>query len=104
MKTVPSEKSILERLGVGDGEVDGFDIGENGVEHTKKSGKLFKSRKVKIEKTSKSQNLAKSGKKLSKSENSTIFDITEDGPRFLTLDAKIVFNCLRLAFIKAPIF
>ena len=52
---------------------------------------------------SKSQNLAKSGKKLIKSGNSTNFNIMEDGPKFLTLDAKIAFNCLWLVFTKASI-
>ena len=98
----------------GDGEVDGFGVGGNGVEHAKKSGKsksektsksrkLSKSGKSKGEKTSKSRNLAKSGKKLSKSGNSTNFDATEDGPKFLTPDARTAFNRLRLAFTKAPI-
>ena len=81
----------------GDGEVDGFGVGGNGVEHAKKSGKS------KSEKTSKSQNSAKSGKKLSKSGNSTNSDATEDGPKFLTLDARTAFNCLRLTFTEAPI-
>ena len=40
---------------------------------------------------------------MSKSRNLTIFDATEDGPKFLTLDAKTAFNCLWLAFIEAPI-
>ena len=53
---------------------------------------------------SKSWNLAKSGKKLSKNGNSTNFDVTRDGPKFLTPNAKIAFNCLRLAFTKALIF
>ena len=98
----------------GDGEVDGFGVGGNGVEHAKKSGKsksektsksrkLSKSGKSKGEKTSKSRNLAKSGKKLSKSGNSTNSDATKDRPKFLTLDARIIFNCLWLAFIEAPI-
>ena len=52
---------------------------------------------------SKSQNLAKSGKKLSKSGNSTNFDATEVGPKFLTPDARTAFNCLWLAFTEAPI-
>ena len=52
---------------------------------------------------SKSQNLAKSGKKLSKSGNSTNFDATEDRPKFLTPDARTAFNRLRLAFTEAPI-
>ena len=81
----------------GDGEVDGFGVGGNGVEHAKKSGKS------KSEKTSKSRNSAKSGKKLSKSGNSTNFDATEDGPKFLTPDARTAFNHLRLAFTEAPI-
>ena len=98
----------------GDNEVNGFSIGENGVEHAKKSGKskskktsksrkLSKSGKSKGEKTSKSQNSAKSGKKSSKSGNSTNFDATEDGPKFLTPDARTAFNRLRLAFTEAPI-
>ena len=47
--------------------------------------------------------MAKLGKKLSKSENSTNFDATEDGSNFLTPDTKITFNCLRLAFTEALI-
>ena len=101
--TVPPEMSTFERLGVGNGEVDRFGIDKNGVEHAKKSRKLSKSGKSKSEKTSKSQNLAKSGKKLSKSGNSTNFDATEDGPKFLTPDARTAFNRLRLAFTEAPI-
>ena len=101
--TVPPERSTLERQRVGDGEVNGFDVGGNGVEHAKKLGKLFKSRKSKSEKTSKSWNSAKSGKKLSKSGNSTNFDATEDGLKFLTPDARTAFNRLRLAFTEAPI-
>ena len=87
----------------GNDKVNKFDIGGNDMEHAKKSGKLFKSGKSKSEKTSKSQNLTKSGKKLSKSENSTNFNITKVGPKFLTPDAKTAFNCLWLAFIEAPI-
>ena len=67
------------------------------MEHAKKSGKS------KSEKTSKSQNLAKSGKKLSKNGNSTNFNATEDRPKFLTPDARTAFNRLRLAFTEAPI-
>ena len=93
----------------GNGEFDGFSVSRNGVEHTKKSGKLSKSgkssksRKSKSEKTFKSQNLAKSEKKLLKSENSTNFDATEDRPKFLTPDTRTAFNRLRLAFTEAPI-
>ena len=52
--TVPPERLTLEQLKVGDGEVDGFGVGGNVVEHAKKSGKLSKSGKLKSEKTSKS--------------------------------------------------
>ena len=99
----------------GNGKVDGFGISENGMEHAKKSGKtsksqkLFKSKKLsksgksKSEKTSKSWNLAKSRKKLLKSGNPTNFDATEVRPKFLTPDARIAFNHLRLAFTEALI-
>ena len=94
----------------GNGEVDEFDDGENDVKHAKKSGKTSKSRKLsksgklKGEKTFKSQNLAKSRKKLSKSGNSTNSDATKDGSKFLTPNARTAFNCLRLAFNEASIF
>ena len=110
----------------GDGEVDEVGIGRNGVGHAKKSGKtsksqklsksrklksektfksqkLFKSGKSKSEKMSKSQNLAKLGKKSSKSGNSTNSDTMEDGPKFLTPNARTAFNCLQLAFTEALI-
>ena len=87
----------------GNGEVDGFVISENGVEHAKKLGKLFKSRKSKSEKMSKSRNLAKLRKKLSKSGNLTNFNVTKDRPKFLTPNARISLNHLQLNFIKAPI-
>ena len=73
------------------------------IEKLSKSRKLSKLEKSKSEKMSKSQNLARSRKKLSKSVNSTNFNATEDGPKFLTLDARIAFNRLRLAFTEAPI-
>ena len=101
--TILPEKSTPERLGVDDDEVDRFGVGGNGVKHAKKSGKLSKSEKSKSEKTSKSRNLAKSGKKLSKSGNSTNFDTTEDRSKFLTPGARTAFNCLRLAFTEALI-
>ena len=91
------------------GEVDRVDIGGNGVEHAKKLGKTSKSQKLsksgksKSEKMSKSWNLAKSGKKLLKSRNLTNSDATEDGPKFLTSNARTAFNCLRLTFTKALI-
>ena len=101
--TVPSERLTPKRLGVSDGEVDRFGISGNGVEHAKKLGKLSKSGKSKSKKMSKSRNSAKSEKKLSKSGNSTNFDVTEDGPKFLTPDTKTAFNRLRLAFTEASI-
>ena len=52
---------------------------------------------------SKSRNLAKLGKKSSKSGNSTNFNATEDGLKFPTPNAKTAFNRLRLAFSEAPI-
>ena len=59
---------------------------------------------MKGEKTFKSWNLAKSGKKSSKSGNSTNSDATKYGPKFLIPDARTAFNRLRLAFTKALIF
>ena len=101
--TILLEKLTPKRLGVGDGKVDGFSVGGNDVEHAKKSGKLFKSGKSKSKKTSKSRNSAKSGKKLSKNGNSTNSDATEDGPKFLTPNARTALNRLWLAFTEAPI-
>ena len=87
----------------GNGKIDRFGVGGNGVEYAKKSGKLSKLGKSKSEKTSKSQNLAKSKKKLSKSGNSTNSDAIKDKPKFLTPDARAAFNRLQLAFTEAPI-
>ena len=87
----------------GNGEVNGFGVGRNSVKYIKKSEKLFKLRKLKSKKTSKSWNLAKSGKKSLKNENSTNFDTIEDRSKFLTLDARTTFNRLWLAFIEASI-
>ena len=93
----------------GDSEIDGFGISGNGIKHAKKLEKLSKlrklskSRKSKSKKMSKSWNLAKSRKKLSKSGNLTNFNAIEAGPKFLTPDAKTIFNRLWLAFTEAPI-
>ena len=84
-------------------EVYRFGVGRNNIKHAKKSEKSFKSRKSKSEKIFKSWNLAKLRKKLLKSGNSTNFDNMKTRPKFLTLNAKIAFNSLWLAFIKAPI-
>ena len=64
------ERSTLKRLKLGDNKVNKFGISGD-IEHIKKS-----------EKMSKSQNLAKSEKKLSKSENSTNFNIMEAEQNF----------------------
>ena len=93
----------VSRKNNGNNEVDGFSVGGNSVKYAKKSEKLFKSRKSKSEKMSKSRNLAKSEKKLSKSGNSTNFDATEDKPKFLTPNTRTAFNRLRLAFTEASI-
>ena len=97
-----NSKPVFERND-GNSEVDGFDVGGNGIKYAKKSGKSSKSRKLKSKKTSKSQNLAKSRKKLLKSENSPNFDAMEAGPKFLTPDARTAFNRLWLAFTKVLI-
>ena len=88
-------------------EVDGVEGGDESIKKygkLLKTGKLSRSRKSKSKKTSKSRNLAKSGKKSLKSGNLTNSDATEDGPKFLTPNARIAFNRLQLAFTKAPIF
>ena len=76
------------------GEVNGFG---GGVEHAKKPGKL------KGQKMFKSRKSSKSGKNSSKSGNSPNFSATESGPSLLTPKASSAFNCLWLAFTKAPI-
>ena len=84
-------------------EINGFGFGRSNMKYAKKSGKLSKSGKLKSKKTSKSWNLAKSRKKLSKNENSTNYNVTEAEPKFLTPNARITFNCLRLIFTEVPI-
>ena len=82
----------------------------NEVGIIKGSGKLIeKFMELKIRKLlkalilSKSQKLAKLGKKLSKRRNSLNFNAKESRLSFLTSSAKEAFNYLQLAFIKAPI-
>ena len=78
---------------------------ESGNESIEKCEKLSKIGKLsKFQKLSKSQKLAKSRKKLSKSGNLPNFNTKENRPSFLTPDARMTFNYLRLAFIKALIF
>ena len=93
--TAPPEKLTLEEVGDGEGG-DGVD--GSSVEIAKKS------RKLKGQKTSKSQILSKLGKNLLKSGNSPNFGATKSGSSFLTPKARLAFNCLWLAFTKALIF
>ena len=77
-------------------------VATNEVGGDKSSGRL-KSVESKTGKLSKSWKLAKSGKKLSRSGNLLNFSAKKTGPSLLSPDAKTIFNCLWLAFIKAPI-
>ena len=86
-------RPIFER-NEGDDEVDRFG---GDLEHARKSGKS------KGRKTSKSRKSAKSGKNLSKSGNLPNFGATESELSFLTPEARLAFNRLRLTFPKAPI-
>ena len=77
------------------------------IEDDDRSNNKSKRIKPKPEKSAKSGNskgkkLAKSKKPL-KSGNSPNFGATGPGPSFLTPEARSNFNCLRLAFTKAPI-
>ena len=92
-------------FGINDGnsKVNRFGISKNGIKHAKKLEKLFKLRKLKSKKMSKSWNLAKLRKKLSKSRNSTNFDAIKNGSKFFTLNTRIAFNRLWLAFTEALI-
>ena len=112
LKTTVSSQVLVINEMLAANEVYGIEGGDESIKKCgklsktrklSKSPKLSKSRKSKSEKTSKSWNSPKSGKKLSKSGNSTNFDATEDGPKFLTSDARTAFNCLRLAFTEVPI-
>ena len=81
-------------------EIGGIKGGDKSIE---KCEKLSKTRKTsKVQKLSKSQKSAKS-KKLSKSGNSPNFNAKDNEPSFLTPKARVAFNCLQLAFTKAPI-
>ena len=102
----PPEKSTLEKV---DNIEGGDDVG--GVEIAKKSRKSKGQKMFKSQKLAKSQKLSKSGKskgeklnKLQKSGNSPNFDAKNSEANFLTPKVGSAFNCLRLAFTKAPIF
>ena len=106
LKTTMSSQVLVADEVLAANEVDGVEGGDESIEKCgklSKTGKSSKSQKSKSEKMSKSWNLAKSGKKSSKSGNSTNFDATKNGPKFLTPDARTAFNCLRLAFSEALI-
>ena len=117
LKTTVSLQVLVANKMIAANEVDGIEGGDELIEKSiklsktrklskskkLKSKKSSKSRKSKSEKTSKSRNLAKSGKKSSKIRNLTNFDLTENKPKFLTLDARTSFNHLRLAFTEALI-
>ena len=87
--------SVLEKNN-NNGKIYRFDVISNDVELVKRS------EKSKIQKLSKSQKTPKS-KKLWKSENLPKFDTKNAKPSFLFSSTSKVFNCLWLAFIKAPI-
>ena len=89
-------------VGNDDGEVVRFGVGDGGKKLVKKSGKSSKGLKLSKLGNLKDKNLAKS-KKLSKNKNSSNFDDKKAGSSFLTLKARAIFNCLRLAFTKASI-
>ena len=81
-------------------KINRFVIGRNSMEHAKKLGKLFKSRKSKSKKMFKSWNFAKLREKLSKNRNLSNFCATKAKSKFLTLNTRIAFNCLQPVFIK----
>ena len=77
----------------------------NNIESGNKLIKKFaKSKTIKLSKSKKlkSEKLAKP-KKLSKSKNLSKFDIKKARLNFLNLNARIIFNCLQLVFIKTVI-
>ena len=85
------------KLEVGDGK-SGFDVCSDSIKHAKKSRKLsktlklFKSGNSKNKKLFKSQKLAKSRKKLLKSENSLNFDAKKTRLSFLISGTSKAFN------------
>ena len=89
LKTIVSSQVLVTNKILTANEVSGI---EGGNELIEKYGKL-----------SKFQKSAKLRKKSSKSWNLPNFDTKKNGPSFLTFDIRIVFNHLRLAFIKSPI-
>ena len=83
-------------------EVGGFGSGDRTKCVKLKTEKLESQKLAKSQKSSKSK--SEILKKLLKSRNSLNFYATKAGQSFLTPDARTTFNCLRLAFTKAPIY
>ena len=76
----------------------------NEIGNIKDNNKLMKKFiKPKTRKLFKSQNLAKSRKKLSKNRNLPNFNAIKTRLSFLSFNIKTVFKCLKLIFIKALI-
>ena len=96
------EKLTFDKLKVGNNKGD-ISVGSDSIKHAKKSRKSKAQKLLKSPKLSKSWKSAKSKKKLSKSWNSLNFNAKENEPSFLTPKAKMAFNYLKLAFIKALI-
>ena len=88
--------------GNGNGEAIGFGVGGGSEKLARKSGKSSKGLKLSKSGNLKAKKLTKSKKPL-KSGNSPNFDAKKVGPSFLTLEARVTFNRLWLAFTKAPI-
>ena len=95
---VLSERLTSNKLEISDGKGDDGN-GDDNVEFAKKSEKS-KGQKLTKSQKSKGEKL----KKPSKSRNLPNFNTMETRPSFLTSDARIVFNCLRLVFTKTLIF
>ena len=103
LKTIGLYDVLGPKVGNGNNEVVRFGIDGGGEEHATKSGKLSKGLKLSKSGNSKRKKSAKS-KKPSKTGNSPTFDANNAGPNFLTSQTRAAFNCLQLAFTKAPIF
>ena len=95
LKTTVSSQVLIANKVLGANEVDGVESNDELIE---KCEKLSKTGKL-----SKSQKLAKLRKKSSISGNLPNFDAKENKSSFLTSDARMTFNYLRLALIKTSI-
>ena len=105
LKTTVSSKMLVANKVLTTNEDGGVESGDKLIE---KGGKLLKTRKLlKDLKLFKSRNSKgkKSAKfkKPSKSRNLPKFNTKKASPSFLTSKARVAFNRLYLAFIKAPI-